>query len=51
YFRASEIMEVIFRKYFASVKMWGNFNPSFFDSINKVFICLVACAMHHCLKT
>ncbi|RPB23550.1 hypothetical protein L211DRAFT_849818 [Terfezia boudieri ATCC MYA-4762] len=51
HFRASEITEVIFRKYFASVKMWRNFNPSFFDSINEVFICLVAYAMCHCLKT
>ncbi|RPB18856.1 hypothetical protein L211DRAFT_853735 [Terfezia boudieri ATCC MYA-4762] len=51
HFRASEIMEVIFRKYFASVKMRGNFDSSFFDSINEVFICLVACAMRHCLKT
>ncbi|RPB18466.1 hypothetical protein L211DRAFT_854106 [Terfezia boudieri ATCC MYA-4762] len=31
--------------------MRGNFDPSFFDSINEVFICLVACAMRHCLKT
>ncbi|RPB18308.1 hypothetical protein L211DRAFT_854245 [Terfezia boudieri ATCC MYA-4762] len=51
HFRASEITEVIFRKHFASVKMWGNFDPSFFDSINEVFICLVACVMYHCLQT
>ncbi|KAF8415390.1 hypothetical protein BGX38DRAFT_1281347 [Terfezia claveryi] len=51
HFRASEITDVIFHKYFASVKMRGNFDETFFDSINEVFICLVTSAMHHCLKS
>ncbi|KAF8422900.1 hypothetical protein EV426DRAFT_151422 [Tirmania nivea] len=50
HFRASEITEIIFRKYFARIKMQGNFDDSFFDSINEVFICLVTSAMRHCLK-
>ncbi|KAF8415920.1 hypothetical protein EV426DRAFT_706044 [Tirmania nivea] len=50
HFRAQEIMEVIFRKYFSRIKMQGNFDNSFFDSINEVFICLVTSAMRHCLK-
>ncbi|KAF8425421.1 hypothetical protein BGX38DRAFT_1147170 [Terfezia claveryi] len=44
-------MDVIFRKYFASVKIRGNFDETFFDSINEVFICLVTSAMRHCLKS
>ncbi|KAF8458589.1 hypothetical protein BGX38DRAFT_1138674 [Terfezia claveryi] len=44
-------MNVIFRKYFASVKMRRNFNDTFFNSINKVFICLVTSVMRHCLKS
>ncbi|KAF8422310.1 hypothetical protein BGX38DRAFT_1147315 [Terfezia claveryi] len=51
YFRATEIREIIFRKYFVMIKMRGNFDATFFDSINEVFICLVASAMRHCLKT
>ncbi|KAF8417017.1 hypothetical protein BGX38DRAFT_1280801 [Terfezia claveryi] len=50
HFLSSEITDVIFHKYFASVKMRGNFNETFFDSINEVFICLVTSAMRHCLK-
>ena len=30
--------------------MRGNFDDTFFDSINKVFICLVTTAMYHYLK-
>ncbi|KAF8428822.1 hypothetical protein BGX38DRAFT_1146991 [Terfezia claveryi] len=51
HFRASEITDVIFCKYFASVKMHGNFDETSFNSINKVFICLVTSAMRHCLKS
>ncbi|RPB18728.1 hypothetical protein L211DRAFT_795926, partial [Terfezia boudieri ATCC MYA-4762] len=50
HFRASEITEIIFRKYFATIKMRGYANDHFFDSTNKVFICLVMSAMSHCLK-
>jgi hypothetical protein len=49
-FRATEITELIFRKYFAGRKMRGNTDDTFFDSINEVFICLVASALRHCLK-
>ncbi|KAF8416049.1 hypothetical protein BGX38DRAFT_1147651 [Terfezia claveryi] len=31
--------------------MRGNFDETFFDSINKVFICLVTSVMRHCLKS
>ncbi|KAF8416583.1 hypothetical protein EV426DRAFT_578631 [Tirmania nivea] len=31
-------------------KMRGNRDPTFFDKINSVFICLVASALQHCLK-
>ncbi|KAF8433154.1 hypothetical protein BGX38DRAFT_1276210 [Terfezia claveryi] len=51
HFRASEITDVIFCKYFASVKMHRNFDETFFDSINEVFICLVTSAMRPCLKS
>ncbi|RPB17874.1 hypothetical protein L211DRAFT_854692, partial [Terfezia boudieri ATCC MYA-4762] len=51
HFRASEITEIIFRKYFATLKMRGNFDDTFFESINEVFICLVSSAMRHCLKS
>ncbi|KAF8458607.1 hypothetical protein BGX38DRAFT_1264868 [Terfezia claveryi] len=50
HFCANEITEIIFRKYFSNMKMRGNSDDTFFDSINKVFICLVTSAMHHCLK-
>ncbi|KAF8416449.1 hypothetical protein EV426DRAFT_705920 [Tirmania nivea] len=50
HFRAKEITEVIFRKYFSGTKMRGNFDDAFFNSINEVFICLVTSAMRHCLK-
>ncbi|KAF8414789.1 hypothetical protein BGX38DRAFT_1281675 [Terfezia claveryi] len=50
YFRAIEIREIIFQKYFVMIKMRGNFDETFFDLINEVFISLVASAMHHCLK-
>lgn len=30
--------------------MRGNFDETFFDSINEVFVCLVTSAMRHCLK-
>ncbi|KAF8435239.1 hypothetical protein BGX38DRAFT_1262674 [Terfezia claveryi] len=50
HFRANEITEIIFRKYFSNMKMRGNSDDTFFDSINEVFICLVTSAMHHCLK-
>jgi len=43
-------MEIIFRKYFAGVKMRGHFDDTFFDSINEVFICLVTSAMRHSVK-
>lgn len=45
-----EIIEIIFRKYFAGRKMRGNTDDTFFESINPVFICLVASALRHCLK-
>ena len=50
YFKAPELTEVIFRKYFATRKMRGNKDITFFDSINEVFICLVASVMRYCLK-
>ena len=50
WFKAVEITEIIYHKYFAGIKMRGNFDDTFFDSINKVFICFVTTAMHHCLK-
>jgi len=34
HFRATEITEIIFCKYFARVKMRGHFDDTFFDSIN-----------------
>lgn len=49
-FTAVEITEIIYRKYFASPKMRGNVDDTFFESINEVFICLVAAAIRHCLK-
>ncbi|KAF8442599.1 hypothetical protein BGX38DRAFT_1272203 [Terfezia claveryi] len=36
HFRATEIREIIFRKYFVTIKMRGNFDATFFDSINEV---------------
>jgi len=50
YFWAKEIMDLILRKYLVGPKMRGNIDESFFESINKVFICLVVTAMRHCLK-
>ncbi|RPB20013.1 hypothetical protein L211DRAFT_852720 [Terfezia boudieri ATCC MYA-4762] len=50
HFRPPEITENIFRKYLANIKMRGNYDENFFDSINEVFICLVTSAMCHCLK-
>ncbi|KAF8415578.1 hypothetical protein BGX38DRAFT_1281248 [Terfezia claveryi] len=50
HFRGSEITEIIFRKYFSTLKQRGNCDESFFDAINEVFICLVTSAMRHCLK-
>ncbi|KAF8444338.1 hypothetical protein BGX38DRAFT_1260974 [Terfezia claveryi] len=50
HFRANEITEIIFHKYFSNMKMCGNSDDTFFDSINEVFICLVTSAMRHCLK-
>ncbi|KAF8445132.1 hypothetical protein BGX38DRAFT_1260863 [Terfezia claveryi] len=50
HFHANEITEIIFRKYFSNMKMRGNSDDTFFDSINEVFICLVTSAMRHCLK-
>ena len=43
-------MEIIFHKYFAGIKMYGNCNDTCFDSINEVFICLVTSVMRYCLK-
>ena len=39
------------RKYFAGIKMRGNFDSEFFDNINEVFVCLVGTAIRHCLKS
>ena len=50
YFKARELTDLIFRKYFATRKMRRNKDSTFFDSINEVFICLVASVMRHCLK-
>ena len=51
HFRAKEITDLIFRKYFAGPpKMRENIGESFFESLNEVFICLVVSAMRHCLK-
>ncbi|KAF8415964.1 hypothetical protein BGX38DRAFT_1314649 [Terfezia claveryi] len=50
HFRGSEITEIIFRKYFSTLKQRGNCDESFFDAINEVCICLVTSAMRHCLK-
>ncbi|RPB27431.1 hypothetical protein L211DRAFT_803068 [Terfezia boudieri ATCC MYA-4762] len=50
HFRATEITGIIFRKYLAGIKVEGDFDDTFFDSMNEVFICLVTSAMCHCLK-
>ena len=49
-FKDAEITEIIFKKYFAHSKMRRYYDDKFFDSINKVFVCLVTSAMRHCLK-
>jgi len=49
HFKAAEITEIIFRKYFAGIKMRGHADEGFFEAINEVFICLVASAIRHCL--
>ena len=41
----------LFRKYFARPKMRGHFDAKFFPLINEVFVCLVASAMRHALKS
>ncbi|KAF8415069.1 hypothetical protein EV426DRAFT_701826 [Tirmania nivea] len=49
-FRASEIVTAIYELFFQRQKIRGNRDPTFFDKINSVFICLVALALQHCLK-
>ncbi|KAF8416219.1 hypothetical protein EV426DRAFT_703734 [Tirmania nivea] len=49
-FRASEIVTAIYELFFQWQKMRGNRDPTFFDKINSVFICLVASALQYCLK-
>ena len=50
YFQADQITEIIFRNYFSSLKTQTVYDKDFFQSINEVFICLVASALSHCLK-
>ena len=49
-FRAQEIPELIFRKYFSGPKMRGIRDPSFIERINAQFICLVCSVIQHNLK-
>ncbi|KAF8428826.1 hypothetical protein BGX38DRAFT_1334659 [Terfezia claveryi] len=49
-FRAEEIVNIIYQRYFQGPKMKGNRDPGFLDRINGVFICFVASAMRHSLK-
>ena len=49
-FRAPEIVDTIFKKYFESPRRMGNRDPKFLDSINETFICLVCSGLRHCLK-
>jgi len=49
-FRAKEIVDVIFNKYYVGKKMRGYKDCEFHDKINGIFICLVATALRHCLK-
>ncbi|RPB21400.1 hypothetical protein L211DRAFT_790583 [Terfezia boudieri ATCC MYA-4762] len=49
-FRAEEIINIIYQRYFQGTKMKGNRDPSFLDRINGIFICFVASAMCHSLK-
>jgi hypothetical protein len=49
-FLASEIIDVIWLKYFASKRMRGIRDPDFIDEINREFVCLVCASIQHCLK-
>ncbi|KAF8414406.1 hypothetical protein BGX38DRAFT_1335379 [Terfezia claveryi] len=50
WFRAEEIINIIYQRYFQGLKIKGNRDPGFLERINGVFICFVASAMHHSLK-
>lgn len=43
-------MEIIFYKYFASIKIRGNLYKNFFKFINKMFNCLIGFFVQSCLK-
>ena len=49
-FRAEEIIIIIFRKYFQSLRTRGHQDLKFLDRVNSVFICFVASVICHCLK-
>ena len=50
-YRAKEIVNIIYTQYFKTVKRKRNQDPKFLDRINGAFICLVATAIRHSLKT
>jgi len=49
-FRAEEIVMVIYQRYYKGKRKQGHREPDFMNRINRVFICLVASAIRHCLK-
>jgi len=49
-FRAEEIVDVIYQRYYNGFRKQGSRDPDFLDNINGVFICFVATAIWHCLK-
>ena len=49
-FRAEEISELIYRKYFSGSKMKGIRDPDFLEAITPSFICLVCTCIQHALK-
>jgi len=50
-FRAEEIVMVIYQRYYEGKRKQRHREPDFMNRINGVFICLVASAIRHCLKT
>jgi len=49
-FHAKEIVDIIYNKYYVENKMRGYKDCEFHEKINRIFISLVATALHHCLK-
>ena len=48
--RASEIVTLIFQRFFQRPKIKGNQDKKSFEKMNGTLICLVAGAIRHCLR-